>query len=96
MRKPRNPEIIAGTVNANGDIGSGEGFQCVYISAGKWTLLFPPNFRVTSVVITVAADALAFVTTIPQSSNSIGVRLYTSAGAVLAQPWSFVAVGSSQ
>lgn len=94
MKRTNDLAVIAGLVNPDGSIYAGEGFSVFNTAAGKWNLTFPPSFRVVSVTVTIAADALAFaVASGIIGGNTFQIRLYNSGGAALAQPWNFIAAG---
>ena len=95
-QKRRQPEVIAGRVNADGSIAAGDGFTVTFVGAGQWTLAFPASFRPLAVVVTVAADTVMTAIAVPLTPSSYNVRLYTPAAAAGAQPWNFVAVGAQQ
>lgn len=49
MRRKRNPEIIAGRVNADGSIAAGAGFSVYKITNGKFAVTLDSGFKIISV-----------------------------------------------
>jgi hypothetical protein len=95
VRRRRNLETIAGRVNNDGTVAAGSGFNCSNPANGTWVIMFP-GFRLLSVNPVPGADFLGYVLTDTYTENTCRVKMYTSAGAVASQPWSFIAVGYQQ
>jgi hypothetical protein len=96
-RRRRNPEIIAGRVNADGSIAAGDGyFTVVKNSTGSWTLTFASGFRVFSVAVSNASSSLTFGQSSSLIDNRAGVVLYNTAGTAVDSPFNFIAVGVQQ
>jgi hypothetical protein len=65
MRRRRTPEIIAGRIGANGEIISGDNFNCVKNSTGSYSILFPQGFNVQSfTAIKINADSPSYVSAV--------------------------------
>lgn len=97
MRRRRSPEIIAGKVNANGTIAMGDEFTVVKGTTGLYTLYFPANFRLISVVGSSGAGSNALFVNGGVSENSIAIAMYTANTAVLVDVmFHFQAVGVQQ
>lgn len=96
MQERRQPEIIAGRVNADGSIASGDGFAVQFVSTGVYTLRFAPGFRLVGISHGVAAGGFYMGMTV-NADGSIDVRTYlTSTSAAASAAWGFVAAGIQQ
>jgi hypothetical protein len=95
MRRRRNPEIIAGRVNADGSIAAGDGFTVQRTGLGAYVITFGSGFRLISGTATAGAVAFAGLrVTTPGTLNVFGGN--TSSGASLDTDFTFVAVGVQQ
>jgi hypothetical protein len=91
--KRRNPEIIAGRVNADGTIAAGDGFTSVRNSIGNYTITFAPGFRIISYQATPAAGVPRFLYAAPYGASSVTMGLATAANALADDAFAFIAVG---
>jgi hypothetical protein len=97
MEKRRQPEIIAGTVNADTTIARGDGFTVQKTSTGSYLLLFPSGFRITGITANDAGSASYVVNAGPSGERSAVVGIYLSnTGAATDRTFTFVAVGVQQ
>lgn len=94
MRPRRQPEIIAGRVNADGSIATGDGFVVTRAAAGIYNFTLPPGFRLISAVMTSASE-VGYIDT--WSAGGFRVITATAVGGAGADnPFSFIAVGVQQ
>lgn len=91
MRDPRQPQIIAGRVNADGSIAAGDGFT-VSGSAGNYTVVLP-GLRLIAASANPASGGGSFTTTLSGFTERSFVVTMVSGGAAAIQAFSFVAVG---
>lgn len=92
-RRRRNPEVIAGRVNADGSIASGDGFTVTKGATGLYTLNFPSSFRL--VALTPAPFNNGFGT----GQNAVPGQVFiflSSTAAAADSAFSFIAVGVQQ
>ena len=94
MRRRRQPEVIAGRVNADGTIAAGDGFTVQKGTAGQYTILGPTGFRLSGATVTPYAVGQAFPRTALVTERSFEVDMQTSAGTATDLAFSFVAVGA--
>lgn len=92
MRRRRNPEVIAGRVNADGSIAAGDGFT-VTPAGGNYTVTLLPGFRLIAASANPAAGGGAFTTTLAAFTERSFLVTMVTAGAAATQPFSFIAVG---
>lgn len=98
MRRKRNPEVIAGRVNADGSIAAGDGFTVARNSIGNYTITPSPGFRLVSATANPSVYNSAFFMLVLDSfsSSSFRVLFYnTTGGQNFECPFTFVAVGVS-
>ena len=97
MQERRQPEIIAGRVNADGSIAAGDGFTAV-ASGANYTITFQAGFRLLSCVANCQSSArvIANTSSYPSERSCIVTTIDTSAGGGLATAFSFVVVGVQQ
>lgn len=96
MRPRRQLETIAGRVNGDGSIASGDGFTVQFVSTGTYTLRFPPGFRLVGVGLAINLGGY-YGGYFANADGSVEVRTYlTSTSAAASAPWSFVAAGVQQ
>jgi hypothetical protein len=97
MEKRRQPEVITGYVNADGSIGSGDGFTVAKGTAGNYTITFPPSFRMISLSGSSGVANGTFTLVNAPATQPQLVRLYTANTAALVDsPFSFIAIGVQQ
>jgi hypothetical protein len=93
MEKRRQPEIIAGRVNADGSIAAGDGFTVQKGGVGAYTLFLAPGFRAISCPASCTAVNQAACANV-QSDRQVSVNVYLcSTGALADLAFSFTAVG---
>jgi len=92
-QKRRQPEIIAGRVNADGSIAAGDGFTVQKGTTGLYTILLPAGFRTISA--TVSGNQTNQVAGInPNSATQLSVAtFFATTGALVDLAFGFVAVG---
>jgi hypothetical protein len=98
MEKRRQPEIIAGIVNADGSINRGDGFTVRKTGTGAYVVDLPSSFRLLSVTMTSYSGGAGVwgTSTIP-SATSFSVNVFTpSTGAQIDGAFGFTAVGVQQ
>jgi hypothetical protein len=96
MQKRRQPEIIAGRVNSDGSIATGDGFTVQFVSTGVYTLRFAPGFRLVGISHGITTGGLYMGMTV-NADGSVDVRTYvTSTSSATSGAWSFVAAGVQQ
>jgi hypothetical protein len=94
MRRRRNVEIIAGRVNSDGSIAAGEGFGVNKFATGGYTITFAPGFRLLALQVTpYSAGNVYLGHSNAYTERGSTVTLFTTAGAGIDFPWTFVAVG---
>ena len=95
-QKRRQPEIIAGRVNADGSIAAGDGFTASLTSTGIFALTFPSTFRLIGVTASsMGGDRVIDVVAV--TGNTAQINSYVGNTAALdSQPFLFVAVGVQQ
>jgi hypothetical protein len=92
-RRGRNPEVIAGRVNADGTIAAGDGFSVQKTGTGVYVIVFPPGFRVVSGTTSFGAQIPNDTTAVGAfTSSSMSVWPMTGATGIDAA-FSFIAVG---
>jgi hypothetical protein len=97
MEKRRQPEIIAGRINADGTIAAGDGFAVQKTGTGTYDIRIRGGFRVANAVANyVGGFATVLVHTSAYVENGFTVATMTTAAAGQDQPFSFVAVGVQQ
>jgi hypothetical protein len=94
MQNRRQPEIIAGRVNADGSIASGDGFTVQRSAAGTYNITFAPGFRVISAT-TGSGSELSYINAWGPNSIQV-ISSATVAGAAADNNISFIAVGVQQ
>jgi hypothetical protein len=94
MRRRRNPEIIAGRVNADGSIAAGDGFTVQKTAVGVYALTFAPGFRVVSLSAVPVLQPV-FLGANPAASPCT-VSALSSAGSPGDFAFTFTAVGVQQ
>jgi hypothetical protein len=95
MRRRRNPEVIAGRVNADGSIAAGDGFSCRKNGTGRYLLDFAPGFRVvagTASALTVTSGLAAAL--VVNSGAQAEAWLVNGTNVQVDTAFSFVAVGA--
>ena len=93
MQERRQPEIIAGRVNADGSIAAGDGFSVQKTGTGTYVITMAPGFRLLSVVTsaTIVNQAAAGAV---QNDRVFNINVFLcSTGALSDQPSCFTAVG---
>jgi len=100
MQERRQPEIVAGRVNADGSIAAGDGFTVTKGAAGTYTVAFPGSFRAVSVVAMPAGTA-STVGIVTQNvgavtGQAITVVVLNTAGNAIDGAFMFTAVGAQQ
>lgn len=97
MEKRRQPEIIAGRVNADGSIAGGDGFSVAKTGTGVYGITFASGFKFMSVAITPSTSAAA---ALGQNATERFVQVALSstvpAFTGVDQAFSFIAVGVQQ
>jgi hypothetical protein len=95
MRRRRSPEIIAGRVNGDGSIATGDGFTVQRTGTGNYIVTFAAGFRMTGFSATVASSNEIFYQS--PTDRTINVQTASTAGGALFDgAWAFVAVGTQQ
>ena len=96
MRRRRNPEVIAGRVNADGTIATGDGFQARNAGAGVYVLTFAPGFVLQGITFTkFGADTPWYISAISENSVTWISVSSIAAGGVNAA-FMFTAVGEQR
>lgn len=96
MRLRRQNDIIAGRVSAAGVPTAGRDFTVINIATGQYQVNLAPGFRMSAVTVSLIAGFGAGVTANVGSvtDRTFAVNIATSAGAGVAQAFSFVAVSA--
>jgi hypothetical protein len=94
-RRRRNPEVIAGRVNADGSVAAGDGFTVVKTGTGAHTLTFGPGFRFLSVSGQMIGGA-GFMAVVSSAERSVNIQMYNTAAAATDLGFTFIAVGVQQ
>ena len=94
-QKRRQPEIIAGRVNSDGSIFSGDGFTVAKTGTGAYTITFLGGFRAIAATAIAGSSNQAVQGGASGSTFNVGTFL-TSTGAGADMAFSFVAVGVQQ
>jgi hypothetical protein len=92
MEKRRQPEIIAGRVNADGSIAAGDGFTVSKTGTGSYGIAFASSFRVVSASASVSTGG-NLIFPFGFGSSNFAVSTTTAAGAAADVQFSFVAAG---
>ena len=96
-QKRRQPEIIAGRVNADGSIAAGDGFTVNKIGTGNYVVTFPASFRpVGSSASTAGANGQASTIYGFDGPTSFRTGTVNTTGVASDMAFSFVAVGVQQ
>jgi len=97
MRRRRNPEIIAGRVNADGTTAAGDGFTVQKTATGTYVVtITAPGFRLLAAVAcaTIVNQSAAAAA---QNDRVFNITVYfCTTGALTDQPSAFQAVGVQQ
>lgn len=95
-RRRRQPEIIAGRVNADGSIAAGDGFT-VSLTGANYTVTFMSGFRLISCPANAVTTTRVIANTASYTERScIVTTIDASTGSGIATAFSFVAVGVQQ
>ena len=96
MRRRRNPEIIAGRVNADGSIAAGDGFTIAKeAGAGSYTIMFSVGFRVVGFTLSFLSSNTGYYGVTNERTISVQTVSAPGGGGVNI-PFSFVAAGVQQ
>jgi hypothetical protein len=96
-QKRRQPEIIAGRVNADGSIAAGDGFTSQRTSAGNYTITLAAGMRVIAAVTSPLGSQAVVRTETAYGSQSFNVLAFgPSTLAVGDSAFTFIAVGIQQ
>ena len=90
MEKRRQPEIIAGRVNADGSIAAGDGFTVTKTATGTYQVTFAAGFRPISMAL--GASQAMFAVFLP-STTAWQVTTYTTGSVLTDIAFQFIAVG---
>ena len=94
-QKRRQPEIIAGRVNADGSIAAGDGFSVQKTATGTYVLKFATGFRLATITATVVGGA-GIVSPFSLTETGVQINVYNNAAASLDFAFAFTAVGVQQ
>lgn len=95
MRRRRNPEIIAGRVNADGTVAAGDGFFSQRTQTGVYVVTFVPGFRLISMDPQLISQGNAyFAHSYAYTERSVGVAIFTVTPTLIDWGFSFIAVGA--
>jgi hypothetical protein len=96
-RRRRNPEIIAGRVNADGSIAAGDGFTVQKAATGIYNVFFPSSFRVIAASANRGDAPAGAAASISLSAQAIAVTMFATNTATNTDlPFTFIAVGVQQ
>lgn len=97
MRRRRNLEIIAGRVNADGTIATGDGFSVSVPGTGHYLITFASGFRLFAMTVSsqqnAVPGAIAATSTTP---NSAEIWMNSPSSVLTASAFQFIAVGMQQ
>jgi hypothetical protein len=97
MRGRRQPEIIAGRVNADGSIAAGDGFTVQKGAAGLYTITFAGGFRLVSLTATAMTGTFHIGSLSGFTERSVSLTMFVSTtGAATDAQFSFTATGTQQ
>lgn len=97
MEKRRQPEIIAGRVNPDGSIATGDGFTVQRLVAGSYLITFASGFRLVSITATFNGGLAAINAFLGGfSERGVTVGMTNSAGTQTDAAFSFIAAGIQQ
>jgi hypothetical protein len=96
VEKRRQPEVIAGRVNADGTIAAGDGFTVSKGGTGNYTITFAPGMRLTVAVAGGTLAAGGWAQTAGYSDRAFTVLTYSTANVATDIAFSFIAVGMQQ
>jgi hypothetical protein len=97
MRRRRNPEVVAGRVNADGSIAAGDGFTVVKGTAGNYTVTFVGGFRLMAVTTSTTSGSGYLVAPSAITASGFAAFNFNSSTLVAADVgFSFIAAGVQQ
>jgi hypothetical protein len=96
MKSRRKLDTIAGRVNADGTIATGDGFTVSKGGTGNYTITFAPGMRLTAAVAGGTLAAGGWAQTGGYSERAFTVLTYSTANVATDIAFSFIAVGMQQ
>jgi hypothetical protein len=96
MEKRRQPEIIAGRINADGTIAAGDGFTVSKGGTGNYTITVSTGMRLITAVAGGTLAAGGWVQTAGYGDRAFSVLTYSTANVATDIAFSFIAVGVQQ
>lgn len=95
-QKRRQPEIIAGRVNADGSIAAGDGFTVTKGTAGIYTLTFAAGFRLVSITTSLGTAIGGYTMPNTYGERTVNVNVNNTSNTLTDIAWNFTAVGVQQ
>jgi hypothetical protein len=96
MQKRRQPEVIAGRINADGTIATGDGFTVAKTGTGTYTVTLGTGLRLMGATATYFGGGTAFVQVSGYTERSFNVATANNTSAAQDLAFSFVAAGVQQ
>jgi hypothetical protein len=95
-RRRRNPEIIAGRVNADGSIAAGDGFTVQKTGTGAYTVTLASGFRMLGAIVSPYATYGVVWQASATERSFVVSTVIANTGASSDMPFNIVAVGVQQ
>lgn len=96
MRRRRSLEIIAGRVNADGSIATGDGFTISKTVTGNYVIGLPRGFRPVAATGSTIGGGVSVVFPAPTSDGAITAIPVTTAGVATDNAFHFIIAGVQQ